>query len=215
MVRNYFGLNGRSQTKDNQLNTLDDLIVAIGELEGSRDYLLTVSNGYSFANKEELERMNRVLHHHRDSLRELVRVGVHEDVGVDFASRAGGHWHKVAEPVTVTQVYVSALSLGRYMSKGTTQDDWSALGTLILEAAYELTLAVGAREALKQKRTVDVFLTMPGLGVFGNKPIWVAQAAARAVKIARAKGANINVHFVHFLKIDQSFAALLKDALRT
>ena len=46
-----------------------------------------------------------------------------------------------------------------------------------------------------------------GLGVFGNSRAWVAAAAARALAVLRAEGADIDVRWLHFFAVDEGLAA--------
>lgn len=68
-------------------------------------------------------------------------------------------------------------------SKRTKQADWEPLARLILDGAYEATLAVASLAAAEQGKRVSVFLTAVGGGVFGNRSTWISSAVRRALEL--------------------------------
>ena len=189
IVRNYFAPvdarrpDDRGQTKEYQINLLDTL----GEqLDNARHKFWTVENGYTFSTVEKLTALNQALSGlDLDTLKDVVKVGVHADTTVTFAKR-------FAEPVTpcqVTQVYASALSCAY---SGVETQHWASLAEIVLDAAYEATLWAAVLNRARGG-TRDVFLTALGGGVFGNDIAWIGTAMGRAMARAHAMCADINV----------------------
>ena len=172
--RNYFiPLEGQvGQTEATQLDGLADLGKALGNEGGA---LWQMQNGYALASEDGLVQIANYLHaaseSEREQLRGLLRVAVQWDTEVTL--RNAGH--------LVTQVYASALPVA-YSHHGSAL--WEPFARLVLEAAYEATLAVGV---LNGQRTGNrrVFLTQLGGGAFGNVPSWIDDALDRAIDIAR------------------------------
>lgn len=217
VVRNYFSDN----TPDTQIDCLATLadaiggarapwIVHAGYIRGSSEDGAAATAALNDANANFFARGSAS----RAALRALVRVGVHADTGVNFASR----WRRTDADIHVTQVYAAALSLGGYKTPRAVPDDsWEPLATLVLEAAYEATLWAGVAAAARAGvPRGNVYLCGLGLGVFGNEPAWVANAIGRAVATLRAEGAALDVQFLHFREVS---AALKMDidtaAMRT
>ena len=229
--RNYFMPVGPAtgQRADVQLNTLDALEAAV---DNDRRHYWQVRNGYVIAPARgaALPALAGVIAARRAELMGLIKIGVHAGVGVTFASR----WKAPPAPLTVTQTYCSALSLGAY-SGGVSPTLWEPLARLVLDAAYESTLWAGvltagaarSRNNLAQggggSREIDgggsgtgsdggadwsrhVFLTFVGGGVFGNRLEWIAAAIGRAVAELEAAGVggHLVVHVCHFRGIDDS-----------
>jgi hypothetical protein len=182
IVRNYF-----EQTTKKQINTLDDAISFLSERAGSTDQLVTVNNGYAESTKEKLKKLNKVLKDasDRDEAKTRIKVGIQRDTEVTCTQDKNKNWLKSASHNVVTQVYVSAIPLGRYMSKTTTAQLWQPLAEMVLEAAYEATLLVALD---LQKKAV---LTYVGRGVFGNKGEWIAGAIEKALDTL--KGSDLEV----------------------
>lgn len=172
--RNYLiPLEGQvGQTEATQLDGLADLGKALGNEGGA---LWQMQNGYALASEDGLVQIANYLHvaseSEREQLRGLLRVAVQWDTEVTL--RNAGH--------LVTQVYASALPVA-YSHHGSAL--WEPFARLVLEAAYEATLAVGV---LNGQRTGNrrVFLTQLGGGAFGNVPSWIDDALDRAIDIAR------------------------------
>lgn len=173
IVRNYLvDVNGdghRGQTAERQIDCLAPLARSLG-------VTVEMRNGYALPTAEQLEAAAAVIHSHRstsdetgrDDLIGRLEVGVQWDTEVTLAE--GGH--------VVTQAYCSALPVA-YASHPT--DRWEPFARLVLDGAYEATLAVAA---LNSARTGNnrAYLTMLGGGVFGNRPEWIIDAIKRAVE---------------------------------
>lgn len=90
----------------------------------------------------------------------------------------------------VTQVLCSACAIG----SSSKLRAWRPLAQLILEGAYEATLAVAARN-LRQGGSPYVYLTLLGGGAFGNGPKWIEAAMERALSLYRCD--ELRVRIVH------------------
>lgn len=182
VVRNYFADVGGvpGQTRERQLDNLDALAQQLGE----RGAYWDVVNGYTRSDEARLERLRAVLDgRDREALLGAVKVGLHRDVEVTFATR----YTEPAEPTHVTQVFCSALSCG-YTRVGL--DHWEPLATLVLDAAYEATLRAAVLAG--QRR---VWLTLLGGGAFGNRREWITSAIGRA--LARMERVDLEVCMAH------------------
>jgi len=82
---------------------------------------------------------------------------------------------------------------------------WAPLAQLVLEAAYDATLA-GALLAGRGASQRRVFLTRLGGGAFGNEPAWIDQALRRALR--RFQDANLDVRLVSYGTIAPTMRAL-------
>ena len=110
---------------------------------------LIINSGYTFSSEEKLHKLSEYIKSlsatQRDELRDSIKVGVHENVGVTFSSRKGlkDDTFLMRTDVRVTQVYCSALSCNY---SGVSCEHWEVFATLVLEALYESMLwAVCAR----------------------------------------------------------------------
>lgn len=171
IVRNYLALvEGRlGQTRHRKVDCLSE----IGRfLQNERNGFWYLKNGYAFAEKQGLERVNLLLQDtDEQSIIERLKVGVQWNTEVTLPD--AGH--------CVTQVYCSALPLGysdvlpRY---------WEPFAKSVLKAAYLATLATGVLNAQKTGNN-RVFLTLVGGGVFNNPPEWIAEALLNACVVFR------------------------------
>lgn len=183
VVRNYFADVGgaRGQTRERQLDNLDALAAMLGD----RGEYWDVVNGYTHSDERRLERLERALgRHDREALLGAVKVGLHRDVEVTFATR----YTEPATPTHVTQVFCSALSCG-YTRVGL--DDWEPLAMLVLDAAYEATLRAAVLGGRRK-----VWLTLLGGGAFGNRREWITGAIGRA--LARMERVDLEVCVAHY-----------------
>ena len=98
-----------------------------------------------------------------------LRIGLQWDTEVTLAD--GGH--------TVTQAYCSALPIA-YAEHAPTR--WEPFARLVLDAAYEATLAAAVVNA-QATGNHTVYLTLLGGGVFGNTPSWILSAIERGLEI--------------------------------
>lgn len=224
------------QYKDSQINNLDLLEKA---LYNEREAYFNILNGYTFSQgAESLERLSKVIEASKlpspfdklsyDEYLGLVKVGLHSDVGVTFRSRFRDIVD-ISEGLTVTQVYVSALSCAY---SGIPTVYWASFAKLVLDAAYEATLWAAVLNAMRppshngssgevdpipapsQTHKHDVFLSFIGGGVFGNDPVWISDAIGRALAIMHVHNAPINVHIAHFRRINDQYVYLIDAAYK-
>jgi hypothetical protein len=213
IVRNYFAFDGTTeQTSERQINTLEGVLTAI-ETWAKEKGLVTVENGYTFSTTDKLQRVSEILADPgRAVLKDLLRVGVQKDTQVTCTKlEQGGGWHRVIrkDPVRVTQVYASALSI-KY--SGLPQNDWAPLAELVLEAAYEATLRaalIHARPVGGRKRVV---LTALGGGVFGNDMSIIARVIVNAIKTFKTAGLDIVINEYREGEFNEIRDALIADA---
>lgn len=187
IYRNYFVSVGDriGQTADNQIDCITELGIALGNTDNkywktengyalpSAEGLAAISNQLSNASEDELE-----------SLRGLLRIGVQWDAGVTL----DGAQH------TVSQAFCSALPVA-YSTEHAPL--WEPFARLVLEAAYEASLACAAMNAARARGTSNrVFLTQLGGGAFGNEPVWIIDAITRAVR--RCTNAGLDIVIVSY-----------------
>jgi hypothetical protein len=146
----------------------------------------------------------------RDSLTELaarLRTEPNLVEQAEAALRVGVHWEtSVAPPLEhrVCQVYASALPCA--YARGPPESDWEPFARLVLRAAYEATLAVGAVRSLEAGGArVKCYLTALGGGVFGNRYEWIRDAILDALD--RYQGWPLDVVLVHYgSRVDANWA---------
>jgi hypothetical protein len=171
------------QSKDHQIDCLADLGRALGN-DAAR--LWEMRNGYALATHDGLSEIAQRLHaageKERDALRGLLRIGVQSDTEVTL--RKAGH--------LVSQAYGSALPVAY---AGHSPDLWEPFARLVLEAAYEATMAAAL---LNRARTGNktVYLTLLGGGVFGNRTAWIIDSLRRALR--RYVAWDLNVAIVSY-----------------
>lgn len=165
LYRNYFvPLQGKiGQSKYHQINNLDEVESVF---ENDIHNYWRIHNGYSFtSNVEALSSFQQILRNMPEDIltkhRDLLKVGVHEQVGVTFEDTdyrfqehvAVKYEHEdeispenyakfavkseLANVTRVNQVYCSALSIA-YAHNGTAV--WEEFGKFVLDGIYEATL---------------------------------------------------------------------------
>lgn len=183
--RNYFlPLGGaRGQRSDSQLNCLADVQALLGVLE--------VRNGYTFCGAlDELSR--KIGECDRDVLRAALRIGVQWDAEVtdpyyEFRKNPDtSKWEKACAPAgPVTQVFASALCVNPLQTEA-----WRPLAEIVLEGAYEATLAIAEQNWLRGGSR-DVYLTHLGGNNFHNDHEWIERAMRRAFELYRQSGLRV------------------------
>ena len=172
------------QTRDRQLDCLRDLGTALGNRSGM---LWTMRNGYALCTAEGLAAISRILKDRaapeRDSLRDLLRVGLHWRVQVTGTER---------DNLLVSQAFCSALPVS-YTNIHTHR--WTSFATLVLEGAYEATLWATVINASRHASNI-VFLTELGGGAFGNEHAWIHRAIRRALQMVEE--VNLDVRLVSY-----------------
>jgi hypothetical protein len=194
IYRNYFvpmaGQVGQSASL--QLDMAADLGHALGNTDGS---LWRMRNGYLLPEPGALQRIANVMREKAESLRPLLRLGLHGDTEVTLAG--AGH--------RVNQVYASALPLA-YSSQSTV--DWEPFARLILESAYETTFRLAGLHADRGDNPT-LFLTRLGGGAFGNPDAWITEAIHRAAQ--NYDGPSLEVVLVSYGQADPANRGLLQD----
>lgn len=192
VYRNYFvKVDGEEgQSGDRQLNGLADIGLALcAQLKLPLETLWTMRNGYAMCTQNGLEtisaHLSKMDREQEDVLREMLRIGVHSNVEVTD--------HQSDQPVCVSQAYCSALPVG--YAGDVPARHWAAFATLVLEAAYEATLAAAVLNAQRTGSNI-VLLTRLGGGVFGNDAEWIDSAMRRALHLF--ENANLDVRLVSY-----------------
>jgi hypothetical protein len=210
IYRNYFAVPSTNapgvvgQSADSQFNNLDELERF---LDNSTHRYWVVKNGYTNSTRGSLELLNQVLPTHRsEDLVKMIKVGVHDDVGVDFSSRYTPIEEE--EGLYVTQVYCSAISCA-YTSLPTIL--WQPLAELVLQAQYEATIWAAVLNHLRGG-TNTLFLTFVGGGVYGNDSLWIGRSIARALSIATKNGCGLNVMICHYGRINEQIREIIDCA---
>jgi hypothetical protein len=140
-------------------------------------------NGYALPSavglKEVTTRLQCMSATELDAIREKLQIGVQWDTQVTFK----GAKH------LVTQVYCSALPVAY---SGLASAQWEPFARLVLEAAYEATLAVTLLNAEKTgKKTA--YLTLLGEGAFGNDQTWILDAIRRAATMYKEEDLELKI----------------------
>ena len=175
---------GVGQTAKRQLDGLAELGAELARRIGAAAPPWTMRNGYALATAEQLAATAVILHEADeatpDTLRGLLRVGLHEDVeatdGADPDQR-------------VSQIFCSALPVAY---GGLPSSAWAPFARLVLEAAYEATLLAGVRNAARGASN-RVLLTRLGGGAFGNDEAWIDDAMTRALRVAAGHDLDVVV----------------------
>lgn len=182
IYRNYFVPLGDhvGQSADKQVDCLLDIGIKLGN---SNDRLWTMQNGYalpSLAGLTEIDaKLKGMSESELDELRSHLRVGFQRQTQVTLP----GCEH------LVSQVYCSAMPVAYSRLSGHL---WERFARLILEAAYEATLAAAFINAQKTGNK-DVYLTLLGGGAFGNDESWYMDAILRACELYESLDLNVKV----------------------
>lgn len=194
VYRNYLCQGGRGQG-ESQI----DCLAGVGKVVGNTEHgFWRMQNGYalpsSTSSMRQLAERLRSEEHLASRAEAALRVGVHWDTQVRPLPANPHHGHRVA------QVFASAVPVA--YAKSTPSADWEPLARLVLNGAYEATLAVGACLAAERateggaNSRVAVYLTSLGGGAFGNRQGWIVDALQRALDVHRA--APLDVYLVHY-----------------
>lgn len=205
IYRNYFAPVGGShgQTAKCQLDGLAELGAALADaLKQPVEALWTMQNGYAQCTRTGLDAITKYLKglqpEHVDALRGRLCIGIHRDVEV---TEAAGD----PRPL-VSQAFCSALPVA--YSRSVPAPHWEAFGSLVLEAAYEATMAAAVLNARRGVSNV-VLLTELGAGAFGNDPAWVHAAMRRALKMM--SGFDLDVKLVSYRSPSRGLLQLAEE----
>lgn len=197
VYRNYFASVGglRGQTARRQLDMLSDIGDVLGNVE---ERLWVMRSGYALCTEEGLVEIGDHIagldEAGRAALKDRLRIGLHEGVEVTAGVGPG--------PL-VGQVFCSAMPVAYSRHSSVL---WEPFARLVLEAAYEATLAC----ALLRKRAGGsgrVFLTLLGGGAFGNRPVWILDALA--VTLLQYASSGLDVSVVSYRMADPDLDELL------
>lgn len=188
IYRNYFvPVDGElGQTAERQLNMLDQFEQQLLKHVNQHaiepfNILWQMKNGYALPSSKQLNAINQTLALLNESeINELinaVKIGVQYDTEVTLNNI--GH--------VVTQAYCSAMPVAYTEHPATL---WQPLASLILQAAYEATLAAAVINASKTGNN-KVYLTLLGGGAFGNAISWIIDALQRALGAYSHSGLSI------------------------
>ena len=188
IYRNYFvPVDGElGQTAERQLNMLDQfeqqLLTQVNQhVTEQFDSLWQIKNGYALPSSKQLHAINQTLAQLNETeitlLLNAVKIGVQYDTEVTLNNI--GH--------TVTQAYCSAMPVAYTEHQAAL---WQPLASLILQAAYEATLAAAVINATKTGNK-KVYLTLLGGGAFGNAISWIIDALQKALNTYRQSGLSI------------------------
>ncbi len=205
IYRNYFApvAGGYGQTAERQLDGLAELGEALAAALNQRlGALWTMQNGYAQCTRAGLDAITKHLRTLQpkqvDDLRGKLCIGIHRDVEVTDTEGK-------SRPV-VSQAFCSALPVAYYTNVPVPR--WEAFGSLVLEGAYEATMAAAALNARRGISNV-VLLTELGAGAFGNPYPWVHAAMRRALEMM--SGFDLDVKLVSYRSPSQGFLQLAED----
>eukprot|EP00667_Euglena_gracilis_P006997 EG_transcript_7061 len=183
VYRNYF-VNETGQAGQHQLDLLEDIAIL---LDNAGNGYWHMQNGYCLpTNAQSIRQVGEKLADTglRQQALEGLRVGVHWNTEVS----GGTANHRVC------QVFCSALPIA--YARHAPPQDWQPFAALVLEGAYDATLAVAVVLAKERKQRVKVFLTALGGGAFGNPHPWIEAAIRKALE--RYRQQPLDVFLVHF-----------------
>ena len=130
-------------------------------------------------------------------------VGVEAGVGV-----------REAEKARQCQQQVQVESVRDIASDGILAHEAEASKACVNVADTTKSAVGGAVAAPPVRYNKDVFLTFLGGGVFGNDPVWIADAIGRALAIMQLHNAPIRVHICHFRMLNNEYVRLIDQALQ-
>lgn len=202
IYRNYFvDVGGQiGQSKQRQLNCLVDLANALGNEEESLWYM---QNGYVMpcdegALEEVAQQLEEASTEEIEHLQGLLRIGVQHNAQVTVNDCQ----HQV------TQVFCSALPIAYSEYE---QELWADFAQLVLNAAYEATLAAAVQNAAETGNN-RVFLTLLGGGAFGNPEQWILAAIRRALLLY--KKSDLDVAIVSHSRANPQVGQMLEQVRR-
>lgn len=182
IFRNYFAdIDSQTgQSANKQIDCCAELGQQLGNTGGR---LWKMQNGYLFPSDEGLAEVTETIRTASEADREALlgelRIGLQLDAEVTL--EAAGH--------RVSQAYCSALPVA-YGSQP--PDRWNGFAKLILDAAYEATLAAAVINTVRTGNRV-VYLTLLGGGVFGNRDDWIIAAIERAFHKHSRHGLDVRI----------------------
>ena len=216
-------LQNRGQTSEQQYNGLQDIEHQIQHDNWQVPWI--VKNGYVDSNPNvDPQNVKEIFtndpNYAIDTLIPLLRIGVTRDSQVTNDGAGclpDGEIHPIVKEQSngvqkVTQTWNSALSIA-YSQQS--EIFWEPIARFVLKGTYEASLLVGILNTLKYKemydKSVPIFLTKVGGGVFGNKKEWIKDAILYAVeKVSKDFSVPLDIRIVHYGRIDPSYLDLEK-----
>ena len=200
IYRNYLveldGQQGQSVTR--QINCIADLGEALGN---QNNRLWQMKNGYVIASRQGL---TEIADHLKDAsleekqqLKGQLRIGLHLNTEVTLKNCQ----HRVS------QALCSALPIAYSQHPSAL---WTDFAKLILEAAYEATLAAAVHNA-NSYGSNKVFLTLLGGGAFGNPEEWILSAIRKA--LLAYKDTNLDVTIVSYYQSNPRVKELADEVM--
>ena len=160
-----------------------------------------MQNGYALCTRAGLdfiaEHLGALQPEQLDVLRGRLCIGVHHNVEV--TDPAGEH-----RPL-VSQAFCSALPVAYTRVP---PSHWEPFASLVLEAAYEATMAAAVLNAQRGASKV-VLLTQLGGGAFGNRDDWIHAAMRRALQMTL--GFDLDVRLVSFGAPSRAILQMAQD----
>lgn len=195
IYRNYF---------HEEIDTLKDVAEL---LDNDTNNFWTMKNGYALMNDDKLDELN-------DKIDDIGRTTIKNEISfpIQWNTQVTSNGNKHI----VSQIFCSALPVSYSIARSNQQSfslfetpdqKYKPFASLILEAAYEATLATALRNTNK---TGDnrVFLTMLGGGAFGNDENWIIEAMEDALE--KYEGCGLQVHIVSYLQSNPNLKNLLQ-----
>ena len=200
IYRNYLveldGQQGQSVTR--QINCIADLGEALGN---QNNRLWQMKNGYVIASRQGLaeiaDHLKDASLEEKQQLKGQLRIGLHLNTEVTLKNCQ----HRVS------QALCSALPIAYSQHPSAL---WTDFAKLILEAAYEATLAAAVYNA-NSYGSNKVFLTLLGGGAFGNPEEWILSAIRKA--LLAYKDADLDVAIVSYYQSNPQVKALADEVM--
>jgi lipoprotein signal peptidase len=198
IFRNYFVPVGGQigQSVSEQIDCLSAVGVALGNVDSR---LWKMRNGYALPSEQGMQEIDAKLRSlsesEIDALRSSLSVGIQWDTQVTIGNASH----------LVSQVYCSAMPVA-YSRLSSHQ--WERFARLILEAAYEATLATAMIQS-SRSRNKNLYLTLLGGGAFGNDQQWILDAIVRACILYRS--ADLSIKIVSFAKPNPRIGYLIQS----
>lgn len=200
IYRNYFvELDGQlGQSTARQINCIAELGEALGN---QNERLWQMKNGYVIASRQGLTEIAEYLKdaslEEKQQLKGQLRIGLHLNTEVTLKNSQ----HRVS------QALCSALPIAYSQHPSAL---WADFAKLILEAAYEATLAAAVYNA-NHYGSNKVFLTLLGGGAFGNPQEWILSAIRQA--LLAYKEADLDVVIVSYYQSNPQVKALADEVM--
>lgn len=206
IYRNYFvsvdGVPG--QTAERQLNMLDEFelqFLALVNKHNEQQFnsLWQMKNGYALPTAEQLSAINHTLAQltlaEITQLTSMIKIGVQYDTEVTLKNT--GH--------LVTQAYCSAMPVA-YSQHSSAM--WQPLASLILQSAYQATLAAAVINTSKTNNN-RVYLTLLGGGAFGNSIEWIIEALQNTIHYYRY--APLDIRIVSYGRSNEKVKVMIQE----